>query len=165
VTIGGPEAVKDFGAVSLDLVGILDADLALRRPGLSSLERSLAVWMETAAWAWPGGRVIVQSHHSREPVMQSLVAGNPARFHRSELQRRAAAGFPVGRPVFRVAGTDALPPHLDALAPVTLLSTGDKQETICLVVLEPGSVPGFGSAMRTLAQEGVVTRVEAEPHL
>jgi hypothetical protein len=34
-----------------------------------------------------------------------------------------------------------------------------------LVVLDPEQVPVFGDAMRRLAAAGVVTRVEAEPHL
>jgi primosomal protein N' len=165
VTIGGAEAVKDFGPVSLNLVGVLDADLALRRPGLSALERSLAVWMEASAWAWPTGRVVVQSNQSKEPVVQSLVAGNPGRFHRSEIERRKEAGFPVGCPVFRVAGTAALHSALEQLAPVTLLRTAAQEETICLIVVTPKGLPAFGRAMRTLAQEGIVTRVEAEPHL
>jgi hypothetical protein len=34
-----------------------------------------------------------------------------------------------------------------------------------LLALEPGRVPAFSRAMRDLAVEGVVERVEAEPHL
>jgi hypothetical protein len=34
-----------------------------------------------------------------------------------------------------------------------------------LVVLDPEQVPVFGGVMRRLAAAGVVTRVEAEPHL
>jgi hypothetical protein len=34
-----------------------------------------------------------------------------------------------------------------------------------LLALEPGRVPAFGEAVRALAAEGVVNRVEAEPHL
>jgi hypothetical protein len=34
-----------------------------------------------------------------------------------------------------------------------------------LVALDAARVPGFGAEMRRLAAAGIVTRVEAEPHL
>jgi hypothetical protein len=34
-----------------------------------------------------------------------------------------------------------------------------------LLALEPGRLPAFGTAMRSLAAAGVVERVEAEPHI
>jgi primosomal protein N' (replication factor Y) len=165
VVVGGPEAVKDVPPPTLDLVGILDADLAARRPGLASGERSLALWMEAAGWARPNGRVIVQSSRPNDPLVQALVAGNPDRFHRFDAPRRAAAGFPVGFPVFRVAGTADLEPSLAGLRPVTLLTTDLADQRVCLVTVHPDAVPAFGRAVRELAGRGVVTRVEAEPHL
>jgi hypothetical protein len=166
VTIGGPESVKDFGPVSIDLVGILDTDLAMRRPGLSSLERSLAIWMEGAAWAWPKGRVIVQTNQGSNPVIQALVAGNPSRFHRFERERRDLAGFPVGFPVFRVVGSGELVTAIERVGCRTLLTTTSAAgETICLVALLPERVFAFGAAMRDVARKGVTVRVEAEPHL
>ena len=165
VLVGGLEAVKDFGVVGLDLVGILDADTAARRPGLAARERALAAWMEAAAWARPSGTVIVQTNEPNDPAVQALVTGRPERFARAELPRLLEAGFPVGGPVFRVAGTAGLEEELRGLRPVTLLVSALGDETLCLVALDPGSVPAFGRAMRTLAEAGVVTRVEAEPHL
>ncbi|HEX9123958.1 MAG TPA: hypothetical protein VF984_11500 [Actinomycetota bacterium] len=165
VTVGGVEAVKDFGPLQLDLVGILDADLAARRPGLAARERALAAWMEAAAWVGPGGRVVVQTRAPNDPAVQALVTGNPERFYRSELARRAQAGFPAGAPVFRVAGTGGLEAELRSLQPRTLLVSGLGDETVCLLALELAAVPAFGRAMRGLAERGIVTRVEAEPHL
>jgi len=165
VLVGGVEAVKDFGPVGLDLVGILDADLASRRPGLGARERALATWFEAAAWAAPDGRVIVQTNHPNDPAVQALVTGNPERFARTEIPRLAEAGFPVGAPVFRVAGTAELEEELRALAPRTLLATGLGDQTLCLVALDPANLATFGGAMRSLAERGFVTRVEAEPHL
>jgi primosomal protein N' (replication factor Y) len=165
VTVGGVEAVKDFGSLRLDLVAILDADQAARRPGLAAGERALATWMEAAAWARPSGRVIVQTRHPGDPAVQSLVSGNPDRFHRSQLTRRADAGFPVGWPVFRVIGDDRLAEELTALKPRTLLSSSGEGQTVCLVAIEPGAIRTFGRTVRALAEGGVVTRVEAEPHL
>jgi primosomal protein N' (replication factor Y) len=165
ITVGGPEAVKDVGSPGLDLVAILDADLASRRPGLASKERALAVWMEAAALARSDGRVILQTRLTNDPAVQALVTGNPERFHRAELPRRAAAGFPVGFPVFRVAGTASLEQDLEQLRPASLLSTGFADERICLVTVRPADVGTFGTALRRLAERGTVTRVEAEPHL
>jgi primosomal protein N' (replication factor Y) (superfamily II helicase) len=165
IAVGGPEAVRDLGPLALDLVGILDADLAARRPGLAAMEQSLAVWMEASGWARPSGRVIVQTTRPNDPAVQSLVAGNPERFHRAEAARREQAGFPPGSPVFRVAGHPPLAKELETLAPLTLLTTGSGDETICLVTVRPADVADFGRAMRRLAEAGTVTRVEAEPHL
>jgi primosomal protein N' (replication factor Y) len=165
VLVGGMEAVKDFGPVELDLVGILDADLAAVRPGLASRERALASWMEAAAWARPNGRVIVQTAHPNDPAVQALVTGKPQRFYRAETPRLAEAGFPVGAPVFRVGGRTELEAELRELRPETLLVSSHEDETVCLVALDPGRVASFGHAMRALAERGVVTRVEAEPHL
>ena len=165
IVVGGPEAVKDVPPPGLDLVGILDADLAARRPGLASGERSLALWMEAAGWARPSGRVIVQSNRPNDPLVQALVAGNPARFHRADAPRRAAAGFPVGFPVFRVVGTADLEGELATLEPVTLLAVGLGDQRVCLITVRPDTVPAFGRTIRELAGRGVVARVEAEPHL
>jgi len=163
--VGGVEALKDVGAPGLDLVAILHADASLRRPGVDARERVLVTWFEAAAWARLDGRVIVQTEGPNDPAIQALVSGRPERFRRAEAPRRAEAGFPVGTPVFRVAGGAELERELEALAPRTLLASSVAGATICLVALDEDRVPGFGAEMRRLAAAGVVTRVEAEPHL
>lgn len=165
VLVGGLEALKDLGPVGVDLVGILNADAALRRPGMSSRERALSAWMEAAAWARADGRVIVQTNRPNDPAVQALVTGRPERFARTEVPRLAEAGFPPGVPVFRVVGSGELEGALSALHPRTLLATALGDETVCLLALDPGDVAVFGRAARELAERGVVTRVEAEPHL
>jgi primosomal protein N' (replication factor Y) len=163
--VGGVEAVKEFDPPAVDLVCILDADLASRRPGLAARERAVATWFEVAAWAGTRGRVIVQTRHPNDPAVQALVTGRPERFVRAELPRREAAGFPVGFPVFRVAGTAELEGRLRSLPLRTLLASSLGDQTVCLAALDPGDVAAFGRAMRELSERGVVTRVEAEPHL
>jgi primosomal protein N' (replication factor Y) len=165
ITVGGPEAVKDYGLVGLDLVGILDADLAARRPGLAAQERTLALWMEAAGFARPSGRVIVQATRTGDPAVQALVTGNPERFSRAEAARRERAGFPVGFPVFRVTGPPGLAEAIEATAPATLLTSSAGGETVCLVAVRPEAVSAFGRTIRELAEAGTVARVEAEPHL
>jgi primosomal protein N' (replication factor Y) len=165
VLVGGVDALKDVGSPGLDLVAILHADASLRRPGVDARERVLVTWFEAAAWAHPDGRVIVQTDAPNDPAVQALVSGRPDRFRRAEAPRRADAGFPVGSPVFRVTGGAELDRELATLDPGTLLSSNVGGATICLVALDAGSVPGFGAEMRRLAAAGIVTRVEAEPHL
>ena len=165
VLVGGLDALKDLGPRALDLVGILNADASLHRPGVDARERALAAWFEAASWARRDGRVIVQTNAPNDPAIQALVSGRPDRFRRAEAPRRAEAGFPVGSPVFRVSGGAELEAELRALAPRTLLASGVGDATICLVVLDPGDVGTFGAAIRRLAVRGVVTRVEGEPHL
>lgn len=165
LVVGGAEAVKDIAPPGLDLVAVLDADLAARRPGLASAEHALALWMEAAAWAAPAGRVIVPTKERNAPAIQALVQGNPTRFHRAETVRRVEAGFPPGFPVFRVRGTSALPEALRQVSPVNLLETLDAGDALCLVTVSPDGLPGFGRHVRELAQRGIVSRVEAEPHL
>ncbi|MEX2275621.1 MAG: hypothetical protein WEA10_08705 [Actinomycetota bacterium] len=165
VLVGGPESVGDLGPLDLDLVAILDADLAARRPGISAIERALTTWIEAATWAAPNGRVIVQSSTPNDPAVQSVVRGSPERFHRIELERRREGGFPVGAPVFRVVGTAAAAEELRVLPSITFLATTAGEQTICLLALDPGDVPVFGDLARSLAVRGDVERVEAEPHL
>jgi primosomal protein N' len=165
VLVGGLEVLKDLGWVGVDLVGILNADAVLRRPGMSSRERALSAWMEAAAWARVNGRVIVQTNRPNDPAVQALVTGRPERFTRAEIPRLTEAGFPPGVPVFRVVGSGDLEDALSALHPRTLLATALGDETVCLLALDQGDVAVFGRAARELAERGVVTRVEAEPHL
>ncbi len=165
VLVGGPDAVRDLGVAGLDLVAILDADLAAARPGLTARERALAIWMEAVGWARPNGSAIVQTAHPGDPAVQALVRGRPDRFHERERARRAAAGFPVGAPVFRVIGTGEVEREVASHDPITSLVTSLGGRTVCLLALEPDRVAAFGDAMRRLAAAGVVERVEAEPHL
>lgn len=165
ILIGGPDDVRDLGAGGLDLVAILDVDLAGRRPGLAARERSLATWMEAVGWARPRGRAIVQASDPGDPIVQALVRGNPDRFHAEEMRRRREAGLPVGAAVFRVTGTADLEAELRRFDPSTLLVSTSEGRTVCLLALDAEQVTALGTRLRELAADGVVDRVEAEPHL
>jgi hypothetical protein len=165
ILVGGPDDVRDLGPGNLDLVAILDADLADRRPGLAARERSLAIWMEAVGWARPHGRAIVQASAPSDPIVQALVRGNPDRFHTDEMRRRREAGLPVGAAVFRVTGNADLEAELRLFDPSTLLVSISEGRTVCLLALDPERVTAFGTRLRELAADGVVDRVEAEPHL
>ena len=165
ILVGGPDDVRDLGSGDLDLVAILDADLADRRPGLAARERSLATWMEAVGWARPRGRAIVQASNPGDPLVQALVRGNPDRFHSDEMRRRREAGLPVGAAVFRVTGTADLETEVRPFDPSTLLVSVSAGRTVCLLALAPERVSELGRRLRELAAGGVVERVEAEPHL
>jgi primosomal protein N' (replication factor Y) len=168
VVVGTAAAVKDFGPIRTGLVAILDPDRAGRRAGLTAGEQALATWLEAAAWAGPrsgGGRVLLQTRDAGTPAIQAVVRWDPWHFHRAERRRRTEAGFPPGFPVFRVRGTDGLPQALRGLRPVTLLSSGLGDETVCLMTVRPEAVESFRDLAVGLAEAGVLTRVEAEPHL
>jgi hypothetical protein len=165
ILVGGPDDVRDLGTGDLDLVAVLDVDLADRRPGLAARERSLATWMEAVGWARPRGRAIVQASAPGDPIVQALVRGNPDRFHADERRRRDEAGLPVGAAVFRVTGAEEVEEELRAFEPSTLLVSSAEGRTVCLLALDPGRVPALGVRLRELATDGVVDRVEAEPHL
>lgn len=165
ILVGGLDTVKDVGAVGADLVAILGADAALRRPGIGARDAALGAWAEVVSWVGPGGRAIVQTNQPNDHAIQALVAGSPERFARIEAPRLAAAGFAVGAPVFRVVGTDALGDELSRLPHTTLLVSELESATVCLVTLPSDAVEAWGTAIRALAVRGIVTRVEAEPHL
>ncbi len=148
VLVGGVDLLKDFGRVDLDLVAILHADASLGRPGIASREHAVTAWFEAAAWADPTGRVIVQTRHPGDPAVQALVTGRPERFHQTEADRRAEAGFPVGIAVFRVTGTEELEGSLAAASPRTLLASAAEGATVCLVAFDPADVPAFGREAR-----------------
>jgi primosomal protein N' (replication factor Y) len=164
ILVGGFEAVRDLGPGGLDLVAVLDADLAEQRSGLNARSSALATWMEAIGWARPGGRAIVQTDRLSDPAIQALVRGNPDRFHAGEIRRRDAAGFPVGAAVFRIGGTNALADELATLQPITLLVSSTRGQTVCLLALGTDRLPAFGRLARELATRDVVTRVEAEPY-
>lgn len=165
IVVGGIDAVKDLGVSGLDLVGILNADASLRRPGLAARAQALSAWAEAAAWANPGGRVVIQTTRPNDDAVQALVTGRPDRFARREAPRLEQAGFPIGAAVFKVAGDAGLERELRSLPHRTLLVTALEDQAICLVALDGADVATFGAGVRRLAERGVVTRVEAEPHL
>ncbi len=165
ILVGGPEAVRDLGPGGLDLVAILDADLAERRPGLAARERALSTWMEAVGWARPSGKAIVQADRPSDPAIQALVRGNPDRFHADEALRREDAGFPIAAAVFRIVGAPQLQEQLAVLRPTTMLTSSVEGQTVCLLALEPERVAELGRLIRELAVRDIVTRVEAEPHL
>jgi primosomal protein N' (replication factor Y) len=170
VLVGTAAAVKDVGAIRLDLVAILDPDRALARAGIFAGEQALATWMEAASWAGPrrgGGRVLVQTRRPGHPAIQALVRWDPIPYLAGEGARRKDAGFPPGHPVFRMAGTEELEDAVRAAGAESVLATPQSggSGTLCLVAVPPIGLERFAREVRRLAALGVVDRVEAEPQL
>jgi primosomal protein N' (replication factor Y) len=168
VTVGTGASVRDVGPLRLDLVAILDPDRALARAGTHAGEQSLATWMEAAAWAGPraaGGRALVQTRQPGHPAIQALVRWEPMSYLRSDSEHRTEAGFPPGRPVFRLAGSVELPDRIRLAGTDVVLVTTHERGTLCLVTVAATDLRAFGDTVRALAVEGVVNRVEAEPQL
>ena len=171
VEVGTAEAVKDVGSRAVGLVGLLDPDRALARPGLHSGEQALAIWMEASAWAGPrgrGGRVLAQTRDAGHSAIQALVRWEPVPFLLSEGERRAAAGFAPGRHLFRVSapGDEATAAaNLRAVRAEVVLATAAADLTICLVAVEPDDSREFRDGIVRLVADGNVRRVEADPQL
>jgi hypothetical protein len=64
-----------------------------------------------------------------------------------------------------VTGSGDLEAAIAEHEPITTLVTRRAGRTVTLLVLPSERLPAFGRAMRSLATEGIVERVEAEPHL
>jgi len=168
VLVATAAAVKDVGALRLDLVAVVDPDRALRRAGVHSGEQALATWMEAAAWAGPrsaGGRVLLHTRHPSHPAIQALIRWEPVPFLTAQVRARAEAGFVSGFPVFRIFGSEALEQSLRGAGASTILSTSVPKGTLCLVTVPPDGLARFRDEILRLASGGSVTRVEAEPQL
>ena len=167
ILVGGPEVVRDLGPLDLDLVGILDADLGERRPGLGGREQALATWMEAVGWASPHGRAIVQASRAGRPGRAGAsFAATPTG---STPTRPAADARPGSRWARRCSGSPARATsqaQLAALTPITLIATSPRRRHGMPARGRTGPRrPRSATLARELAVRGVVTRVEAEPHL
>ena len=166
ILVGGPESVRDLGPGDLDLVAILDADLAERRPGLASRERALATWMEAVGMGAPLGQSDRAGRPAGRPRDPSVGARQPGSVPRGRGSATRGGGVP-GR-VAPCSGSSARmrsKPELADVDPITMLVSSVGEQTVCLLALEPGRVDGFGRTIRDLAARDIVERVEAEPHL
>lgn len=168
ILVGTAASVKDVGRRQMDLVGILDPDRALSRPGIHAAEQSLATWMEAAVWAGSrggSGRVLVQTRHPSHPAVQALVRWEPVPFLKREGERRAEAGFAPGWAVFRMIGGTGIEGALAAAGAAPALTTVAGGRTICLVTVRPEDLPALRVEVLRLATAGSILRVEAEPQL
>ncbi|MGZ4459984.1 MAG: primosomal protein N' [Nocardioidaceae bacterium] len=108
-------------------VVLLDTWLMLARTDLRTHEESLRRWLNAAALARPGGRVVAVGEPA-EPALQALVRWDPSGFVRREMAERQSAHLPPASRLATVIGAEdavldalrrlALPPGAEVLGPV-----------------------------------------------
>ncbi len=104
IVIGTQLVTKGYHFPNLTLVGVIDADLGLQGGDLRAAERTFQQIMQVSGRAGRGekpGRVFVQTHDTRAPVIEALVSGDAASFYEAETANRRDAGAP---PFGRYAG-------------------------------------------------------------
>jgi primosomal protein N' (replication factor Y) len=94
-----PVAEGGFGAVLL-----LDTWALLTRADLRATEEALRRWMNAAALARPGGRVVVAADGGL-PAVQALLRWDPAWYAARELAERRELGFPPAARMASLTGT------------------------------------------------------------
>ena len=174
VLVGTAAAVKDAGPVRLDVVGLLDPDRALARPGAAGgragagdVDGGRGVG-RPARRGGPGAGPDAKPGPSGGAGPDSMGAAPvppwgrapasggriPARVSRSSDWRFAnPPDGPGSESILRAAGAHSV------------LATAAMGLTLCLVAVRPESLSAFRLEILRLAADGVVDRVEAEPHL
>jgi primosomal protein N' (replication factor Y) len=97
IVVGTQLVTKGYHFPNLTLVGVVDADLGLSGGDLRAAERSFQQIAQVAGRAGRGdkpGRVLVQTHEPKAPVIQALVSGDAASFSAAETEARRVAGAP-----------------------------------------------------------------------
>ncbi|HET7409548.1 MAG TPA: primosomal protein N', partial [Paracoccaceae bacterium] len=101
ILIGTQLVTKGYHFPELTLVGVVDADLALKGGDLRAGERSFQQIVQVAGRAGRGakpGEVLIQTHQPEAPVIDALVRADAAGFYAAEIEaRRDAAMPPFGR--------------------------------------------------------------------
>ena len=104
VIVGTQLAAKGHNFPMLTLVGVIDADLALRGGDLRAAERTFQLVRQVAGRAGRAerpGAALIQTCAPEHPVIQAILDGDEERFLREEAERRRQAGAP---PYGRMAG-------------------------------------------------------------
>lgn len=79
---------------SVTTVGVLDADTLIRRPDFRASESAFLVLAEMAAWAGPGGRLVVQTDEPSHHSVQAVVRADPGFFFDREIEFRRELSYP-----------------------------------------------------------------------
>jgi primosomal protein N' (replication factor Y) len=106
VATPGAEPVAPAGYAAVIL---LDTWLALARTDLRAQEETVRRWLNAAALARPGGRVVAVGDPAT-PALQALVRWDPAGFARREMAERQSAHLP---PASRLATVTGEPPAVE----------------------------------------------------
>jgi primosomal protein N' (replication factor Y) len=97
IVVGTQLVTKGYHFPNLTLVGVVDADLGLQGGDLRAAERSFQQIAQVAGRAGRGekpGRVFIQTHEPKAPVIRALVSGDAESFYAAETASRREAGAP-----------------------------------------------------------------------
>ena len=142
IVIGTQIVAKGHHFPMLTLVGVVDADLGLSGGDLRAAERTFQVLVQVAGRAGRelhAGRVLVQTHDPRHPVIQALLAGDRERFLAKEADERELHQLP---PFGRLAAVIVSgPDEREAAAFARRLAQVAPREAAGVRVLGPAPAP------------------------
>ncbi len=142
ILIGTQLVTKGYHFPDLTLVGVVDADLALKGGDLRAGERSFQQIVQVAGRAGRGekpGRVFVQTHQPEAHVIDALVRADAEGFYAAEIEaRRDAAMPPFGRlAALIISGPD----EQEVAATARALGRAAPQDVEDFMVLGPAPAP------------------------
>ena len=119
--IGTKESLRP----EVGLVGVLNADALIRRPGFRAAETGYQALAEMAEWAGPaseGGRLLIQTSEPAHHALQAIVRADYSFFLDRELRMREELGYP---PFSELIKATAIGPRADEVIRATAEACGD----------------------------------------
>jgi primosomal protein N' (replication factor Y) (superfamily II helicase) len=112
ILIGTQMLAKGHHFPNVTLVGILNADQGLLNPDFRAPERTAQLLLQVAGRAGraaKAGRVLIQTRHPHNPLLQRLLQEDYEAFSREELQQRRDAQLPpfAHQALLRAEGSDS----------------------------------------------------------
>ena len=112
ILVGTQMLAKGHDLPNVTLVGILNADHGLLNPDFRAPERTAQLLVQVSGRAGRAdkpGRVLIQTRHPDNPLLQTLIRKGYGAFAREELDLRQQAGFPPfsHQVLLRAEGLDA----------------------------------------------------------
>jgi len=112
ILVGTQMLAKGHDLPNVTLVGVLNADHGLLNPDFRAPERTAQLLTQVAGRAGRAekpGRVLIQTRHPDNPLLQTLIHKGYEAFAREELKLRQQAGFPPfsHQVLIRAEGLDA----------------------------------------------------------
>ena len=112
ILVGTQMLAKGHDLPNVTLVGVLNADHGLLNPDFRAPERTAQLLTQVAGRAGRAdkpGRVLIQTRHPDNPLLQTLITKGYEAFAREELNLRQQAGFPPfsHQVLIRAEGLDA----------------------------------------------------------
>jgi primosomal protein N' (replication factor Y) len=136
--IGTKEALRP----PVDLVGVLDVDMLIRRPDFRAAETAYQALAEMSEWAGPassGGRLVLQCSDPGHHAVQAIVRADHDYFVERELETRSELGYPPFAELLKVTATG---PAMDE----SLSAASELARSMGARVLGPISVKDRGAS-------------------